>query len=189
MNTIVFDFDTTDSRVYLTRSINTLFNAVGANCILEGLNITNLNYDAGSDTVSMTVGAGKAIIDSTLIEFPDSTDLELEVGGLDDTGNLIVSMGFSYVPTIYANNCVMKLLHVSSDGSQVLPGDFFKNYDSIILAIFDFDKTANTVTNQTWNTAIEYKDIDILGTTYEINPMDNFTSRVRDVLINPQFVI
>ncbi|MBC8427383.1 MAG: hypothetical protein H8D97_00680 [Proteobacteria bacterium] len=185
----LFDFDTTDSRVYLTRAINTLYNAVGSNCILEGIQITNLNYDAGSDTVGMTVQSGKVIIDSTLIDFPDSTELSLDTSGLDDSGNLVISLGFSYVPTIYANRAVMKLLYVSEDGTQVLPGDWFQNYDRIILAIFDFNKTAKTVTNQTWNTAIEYRDINILGQTYEINPMDNFTSRVRDVLIRPQFVI
>lgn len=185
----LFDFDTTDSRVYLTRAINTLYNAVGANCILEGLKITALNFNASNDVVSMTIGSGKAIVDSTLIEFPDSTDLQLDTSGLDDSGNLVVSLGFSYVPTIYANRAVMKLLHVSQDGTQVLPGDWFQNYDRIILALFDFDKTAKTVTNQTWNTAIEHRDINILGQQYEVNPMDNFTARVRDVLIRPDFVI
>jgi hypothetical protein len=185
----LFDFDTTDSRVYLTRAINTLYNAVGTNCILEGMGITNLNYDTGTDVISLTVGPGKAIVDSTLIEFPDSTDLDLDVSGLDDSGNLVVSLGFSYVPTIYANNAVMKLLHVSQDGTQVLPGDWFTNYDRIIVTLMDFDKTAQTVTNQTWNTAIEFRNINILGSDYEVNPMDNFTSRVRDVLVNPNFVI
>lgn len=177
------------SRVYLTRAINTLYNAVGANCILEGLKVTNLNYDTGTDVINMRIGGGKAIIDSTLIEFPDSTDLELEVSGLDDSGQLVVSLGFSYVPTIYANRAVMKLLHVSEDGTQVLPGDWFQNYDRIIVALFDFDKTQKTITNQTWNTAIEYREINILGNNYEVNPMDNFTARVRDVLISPNFVI
>jgi len=185
----LFDFNTTDSRIYLSSSINTLFNAVGKNCVLEGFQISNLAYNAGNNIVSMTIGAGDVIIDSTLVKMPDNTDLELEVSGLDDSGHLIVSLGYSYVPTIYANHAVMKLLHVSQDGSQVLPGNWFENYDRIVVAIFDFDKTTKTVTNQTWNTSIEFRNINIFNKLYEINPMDNFTKRVRDVLVTPQFII
>ena len=51
-----------------------------------------------------------------MIDFRDPTTLDLDVTSFDDSaGKLVVSMGFSYVPTIYANKSTLKLRYITND--------------------------------------------------------------------------
>lgn len=141
----LFDFDNVNSRVYLARTINSLMHTIGEDCILRGLEITNLNYDGGSDLISCTVNPGKAIVDATLIEITDIVDLDLDVTNYVDTGFIIVSLGFAYLQTVYQNLSKLKMTVVSADGNEVNPEPWFLNHDRLVLAKFDFDKTTQTV--------------------------------------------
>jgi hypothetical protein len=175
----LFDFDTSDSRVYLSASINSLFGAIGQNCILEGFDILNLEYDQIQDKISLTITPGKIIIDSTLIDIQQNTNLDINVASLDQSGKLFISLGFTYIPNIYTNNCIMKLLYVSSDSQQILGGNFVENYDRIIVATFDFDKINKSVNQLDFNSIIEYKTLRILNKDYEVYPESFLNRRLR----------
>jgi hypothetical protein len=179
----LFDFDTTDSRVYLSSAINTLFSAVGGDCILGGLNITSVDYNGTNDIITVGINRGKAIIDSTLIDFKDPTTLDLDVTSFDDqAGKLVVSMGFSYVPTIYANKSTLKLRYITNDGSSVLPDSWYLKYDRVVVAVIAFNKVAKTATLEEYDVMTERRAMTIQGQEYEINPLDNISTRVRNLL-------
>lgn len=179
----VFDFNTVDARVYLSRTINSLLKAVGQDCILDGLTVTSATYSLTGDTITVTLSPGRVIIDETLVSFPSSTTLDIDVTDYQDTGHLIVGMGFTFLPTIYTNRASIKLLYVSQDGTQVLPGPWFTNFDRVVVAKLSFNKTSRTVTNDTTISFSEASYINILGTSMEIYPMDNFTTRVRTTIV------
>jgi hypothetical protein len=179
----LFDFNTSDSRIYLAASINSLNRTVGTNCILQGLDITNTDYNPTTDIVTVTVSPGKCLIDNTLIEIPDPTVMELDVTSFDSAaGKLVVSIGFAYVETIYSNKATLKLRFVTNDGQSAMPGFWFLNYDHIIINVLDFDKIAKTVTLDNFDPMAEKRTITIQDREYEIAPLDSISSRVRHLL-------
>ena len=176
----LFDFNTTDSRIYLSGSINTLFGAIGENCIIEGFEINSTDYNTSTDIITITVNPGKALIDSTLIEILEQTTLTMDVTNALHNGTLIITFGFTYSPTIYSNKCIIKLLKVFPNGS--IDPEFMPGFDKIVLASFDYDNVNKLISKNDFNSILEMRNITILNKQYEIYPESYFASRIRDFL-------
>jgi len=150
----LFDFNNSDSRVYIARSINSLLSVQGNDIVLDGLEISGLSYNAGNNVVSMTVNPGRCILDTTMIEILEPVDLELDVTAYDDTGKLVISLSYQFLETVYANEAIMKLSYLVPNGSDTNPEPWFTQIDRLILDVFSFDKTANTITTDVDRTAL-----------------------------------
>ena len=176
----LFDFNSVDSRVYLSRAINNLYKAAGDNCILDGLKVTNTNMTANVATV--TLSPGKAIVDSTLIEFTDPITLDLDVAGYSDAeGFLITNLSYQFLHTVYSNLSKVKLSYVVNDGSSVYPANtWFTNRDKLITGILAFDKNTQTITDITPGPGDPPLTKTILGQTFNIPEPDYATKRVHE---------
>lgn len=137
----IFDFNTVNSKVYLTRKINTMMNVFGDNCVIEGLGIASLQMNV-SDDITVIISPGKMITDLTLIEYMSPITLTLNVDDLDDAGYLVVMVGYSYLDTSYTNLSKISLRYINSENYS---RDFINNHDRQILAKILFDKTTNIV--------------------------------------------
>ena len=79
----IFDFNSVNSKVYLTRKINSMLHVFGQNCIVDGFEILSYSITENND-VSINISAGKMIVDSTLIEYKEITNLTMNVSDFDD---------------------------------------------------------------------------------------------------------
>jgi hypothetical protein len=170
----LFDFDNSSSRVYLSRTVNNLLRVFGTDVILDQLFIENINYNAETETVSLVISPGKCIIDTTLIEFPSQTNVDLDVSGYDQEGSLLLFLSFRYAESIYENLAKFKLLYLDPYNKHTYPEKLETNTERILLAKFTFDKDTNTIITS------KEKIVSIGSKTFEVYPMSNITKSVRN---------
>jgi len=150
----LFDFDTSSSRVYLSRTINNLLRVFGSDIVLKGLNIKELIYnndpslDESSDfveSISMKLSLGKCIIDTTLIEFEEDIIIpKFEVSSFDDKGYLLLFISFKYSESIYENQAKIKLIYLDETKRSTSP-TIDPASDRILLSILKFNKSSNSI--------------------------------------------
>jgi hypothetical protein len=181
----MFDFNSTDSRVYLSRAINNLYKASGDDCILNGLQITDVTIS--SNIVQALISPGKAIVDSTLLEFTDPIMVDLDVSAYDDAnGYLVINLAYQYLHTVYSNLSKVKLSYVVEGGDSVYPlGTWFRSRDRLIIGMMSFDKTAQTVTNTTPAPLDRPVFKTILGDSYQIAEPDYTIKRIQETMYPP----
>ncbi len=142
----LFDFNTSDSRLYLARVSNQLLKTFGNDIVLNGFGFSNLNFSA--NLISTTIAAGLAIEDQTLIEISDIVNLDIDVTSYEDSGSLVVYLEYQWLQTVTENPVRMKLSYVSSDGTEINPDGWTHNRDRLVLAIYEFAKDpSNNVTS------------------------------------------
>jgi hypothetical protein len=174
----IFDFNNRESRVYLGRSINQLLKAFGDNCILNGLIITpSLSEDLNKLIVN--ISPGKAVLDTTLIEFKEETILEYDLSNIDlSNGYFVVSISFNYLHNIYDNYAKFKLVFINNNNTT---NEIFIEQDKIILTKINLDLTQSqpekyiTYIKSTY-TNIEY--VTINNHEYKIFPADNINKNI-----------
>jgi len=141
----LFDMGVEDSRVYLSRQINSLLRAFGEDCVVAGL---YTSADLSNNIIRVTIQPGKAVVDTTLHIFPEPTLLDLDLSPYDPSGYVVVSIAYMYIQTMYNNKPYFKLTYVSSDGSSQSPEPWSPNRDRLILSIYKFEKDeSNNVIN------------------------------------------
>jgi hypothetical protein len=156
-----------DSRVYLSRQVNSILQVFGSNVKISGLNITinNNNTLINNKIASFTISPGKCIVDTTLHLFPTATTLELDVSSYDPSGYLVVLVSYSYTETLQQNRPIFKLLYVTSDGLDQLPEEWSPNRDNLILGVFKFNN------HSPYNIELYHDNtISVNNNTYTINP-------------------
>jgi hypothetical protein len=142
----IYDYNTTDSRLYLSRAANFLLKSIGNNIVLDKLNILAVTQveDEGVITVSANISAGYVIQDSTLLELGEGT-LDLDVTSLGDTvhnsAHLVVLVDYKFIETIEPNVARVKLLWVSSTGSVLPAIDYDPTRCLVLLGVISFDKS------------------------------------------------
>ncbi len=142
----LFDFNTSDSRLYLARVSNQLLKTFGNDIVLNGFNFNSASHT--NDTVSINIEPGLAIVDQTLIEVSDEVSLDLLVDGYETSGKIIIYLSYQWLHTVTENPLRIKISYVASDGEPVLPGGWIQDRDRVVLAIFDFEKNpSNIITN------------------------------------------
>lgn len=176
----LFDFNTVNSRVYLARSINSLLNAFGKNVIIEGLTVSSATLSS-NNIATIIISSGRAVIDETLVEFPSSTTIDLDVTSLSDaTGNLlIVSLNFQYISTIFSNLAKIILRHKDPTGNIL--SQPWTEQDRIVLAAFTFTKSPPAITqnNIPAINVLPHPTVTINDTSFEVYPYNNIVKNLR----------
>jgi hypothetical protein len=159
-----------DSRVYLSRQVNSILQVFGSNVKISGLNIT-INNDSkliNNKIASFTISPGKCIVDTTLHLFPTATTLELDVSSYDPSGYLVIVVSYNYTETLQQNRPIFKLLYVTSDGLDQLPDAWSSNKDNLILGVFKFNN------HSPYNIELYHDNtISINSNVYTINPISD----------------
>lgn len=184
----VCQYNSADSKIYISRIVNSLLNALGNNIILDGFDISNVSFTATE--VSVTVGSGHAIADQTLVKTTTDADLTYPNANLlDDSGKFILHINYKYLETLVSpTELDIRLSHVSPGGTVVSP-DSWSAHDRIVIGIFDFVKDGGNITSFTQSS--DYK-IALIGTDYYIGGYDSsnvhisqFLSNIPDLVLYP----
>jgi len=148
----LFEFNNVDSRIYMSRAINSLLNVYGTDVVIEGFKVASFSFAANALHVTFTNGI--AVVDQTLIETPNA----IITTAYDTTGLNLVNASisffihFRYLQQFAGNQFSIKSIFVDSAGSS-LPVDVYDiNTDRVCLAVFDFDATGTVVTQRQSNT-------------------------------------
>jgi len=148
----LFEFNNVDSRIYMSRAINSLLNVYGNDVVIEGFKVASFSFSANALQVTFTNGI--AVADQTLIETPNN----IITTAYDTTGlnlaNASISffVQFRYLQQFAGNQFSIKSIYIDNTGSS-LPSDVYDiNTDRICLAVFDFDATGTVVSQRQSNT-------------------------------------
>jgi len=148
----LFEYNNVDSRVYLSRSINSLLNVYGQDVVIDGFKVTSFSY--ATNSLHVTLSAGIAVADQTLVETP----IPIITAAYNTTGLIMANASiaffirFQYLQQFAGNQFGIKSIHIDSTGAS-LPSDIFDiNTDRVCLAVFDFDATGLIATQRYTNT-------------------------------------
>lgn len=144
-----FQWNTVDSKHYISRESNKLLNVIGKDIVLKGMEMENPVILSPS-TIQVTITPGWAIHDQTLIELTSSATVDLDAALLDDTviggAHLAVFLNYKYLETIEPNFAAIDIFHVAADGTVYNPFERFSTEACrILLGIIDFTKSGSTV--------------------------------------------
>jgi hypothetical protein len=172
----LFDFDTSSSRYYFSRTMNNLLRVFGTDVIIDGLNITNLNYNKTTNIISLTITSGKLVIDTTLLEFPTSNNLDIAVGvGNNSIAHILVFANYRFSETLYENKCKFKLVYMTAD--HIVNPIIEANSDRVLLQVLNYDTSLAKVTINT-----ELTSLVLSGKTYEVRPLPNIQKSLQDYI-------
>lgn len=148
-DTKVFDYATPNSRFFIGESINSLLTMFGNDCILNGLDITEYKYlDNGN--IEFKVSPGKAIVDSTQIEYPTETILEFNPTGFDfNNGSIIISISFKFVPIQIKNLSKFRVEYLGNNGKTFGQTPWYEDLDRLIIGKFDFNNNTKEIFKHT----------------------------------------
>lgn len=142
-NAKIFEFDTVNSRVYIGREINQLLTVFGDNCIIDGVEIKNVELI--DNLLKININPGKIIIDTTLIEFKEIITLELDITSFDKiNGFFTILIAYKYLQHNYDNYAKFRLIYVDKNNNSNF---YFKDYDRICLTKITIDH--NNIVNFT----------------------------------------
>lgn len=147
----LFQYNTADSKLYLSRESNKLLNVVGNDVVLKGMDMSSPTIVVADTTVRTTIAVGWAISDYTLIQSSSIATVDIDCSSLDDTTvsgcHLAVFLNYQYLQTIEANLASVDIFHIQADGTVTNPlSRFSANACRILLGVIDFTKTGAIVT-------------------------------------------
>lgn len=175
----VFQFDTDKSDVFLSRVANSVYQVLGDDIVMYGLEVVNPVHTA--DTIQIDITPGAAIQDQTLIVSSDDLQLELTgVSGMDESGRIVVMSNYNYLETFEKNENSFNVNYIDTTGSPL--HSFMSQRDRIVLAILQFTKDASdNVTGVSF--ALE-ESIIIDGTEYFVKGYSQGNKRLTAYLIH-----
>lgn len=146
----LFDFDTIDSKVYLSRETNKILNIVGNDIVIKEMNMTD-PVIIGASTVRTSIGIGSAIQDETLLKFTSIATVDIDCATLDDTTvsgcHLGVFLNYQYLQTMETNTAKVEIYHIQADGTVTNPlGTYNIDTCRILLGVINFTKSGANVT-------------------------------------------
>ena len=184
----IFDFNTPSSRVYLGEAVNSLLRVFGNNVIISGFRILDTQY-LENEIVSVTVSAGEAILDNTLIKYPNPITLSIDVSGFNN-GVLFPNIFFNFSEIQQKNQSSIRLTHaiqISDDefefptkfvnGYHVPTSHWYPEYSIVILAVIEFNKEKKTVFKRQIP-LLNREQIKISNKVYTVYPFDNISNRI-----------
>lgn len=175
----IFDFNTISSKVYLGEAINSLLRSFGNNVVLNGFKIKNLKLN--NNLIELTLTSGEAIIDHTLIQYPNDVNLELNVNAIDDrNGYLVPNLSFNFIQTQQKNLSKLRLTYITKDG-KVPDKSWFTDVNCLIFGIIEFNKDTGYIAKQ----IIPYFNrpkITIENKEYIVYPTDYVSNRMLSYL-------
>jgi len=146
----IFDFNTIDSKVYLSRETNKILNIVGNDVVIKDMHMTD-PIIIGASTVRVSVGIGSAIRDETLLKFTSISTVDIDCAALDDTTingcHLGIFMNYQYLQTMETNNAKVEIYHIAADGTITNPLGTYNMYTCrLLLGVINFTKSGANVT-------------------------------------------
>jgi hypothetical protein len=175
----LFDFNTVNSRVYLSRTINDLLRVLGTDCVLHGLNIVDATI-TNNDILVVKVAPGKAIIDTTLIDIQSETDLTLDLTSYNNNGYVALVLSYKYVESFYQNSARLRLVYVNNKG---IPADCWNpDRDRVVICKLSFDIISKSVIENNCCPTGLFETTSIQGTIYDICPKDNITKNIMKIV-------
>ena len=164
----VFQYNTTDSKVYISRESNKILNVIGNDLVLKGLYMSD-PVIVPTSTVSVNISAGWAIQDETLLEITDSSTLDIDCAALVDTdtggAHLGIFINYQYIETVEPNLVSIDLFHIQTDGTVTDPLGRFTAACRILLGIINFTKIGPTVVAVSRN---DFSSLVINGSIYYV---------------------
>ncbi len=133
----LFDMGVQDSRVYLSRQVNSILKSFGDDIVICGLETQAI---LTNNLLKITIQPGKAIIDSTLHIFNTITELELDLTPYDESGFLTISLTYKYIQTMQNNRPYIKLSYITSDGQVQVPDSWSPMRDRLVIDVYRFQK-------------------------------------------------
>jgi len=149
----LFEFNNVDSRIYLTRHINTLLEIYGNDVIVEGLVIDplSLSFNSGTNTLNFTITKGSAVVDSTLTQLIVDEAISINTTGLAlSSASFAIFVNFQYLNQFGGNKMAFKTVWVDSAGNSAVSTDIDVK-DRLLLGIIDFDLAGLTVSIRATN--------------------------------------
>jgi len=154
----LFDMGVQDSRVYLSRQVNSILRAFGEDIVISGLEtVAVLN----NNIIAVSIRPGRCIIDTTLHIFKTIVNLDLDLSPYDPSGYVVLSVSYKYIQTMQNNRPYFKLSYVSADGQVQLPDAWSTSRDRVVLDVYKFTKdpiTGNITSITNINTHIQIVD-------------------------------
>jgi hypothetical protein len=146
----IFDFNTIDSKVYLSRETNKILNIVGNDVVIKDMHMTD-PIIIGASTVRASIGVGFAIRDETLIKFTNISTVDIDCASLGDTTvsgcHLGIFMNYQYLQTMETNNAKVEIYHIAADGTVTNPLGTYNMYTCrLLLGVINFTKSGANVT-------------------------------------------
>lgn len=178
----VFQFDTDKSDVFLSRVANSVYQVLGNDIVMYGLDVENIAHTTDSVVASVTGGA--AIQDQTLIYTPDPVDLEMNgVSGMDEAGKIVILLNYNYLETFEQNRHSILMNFIDPAGNPLHP--FLPQRDRIVLEILEFTKDSSD--NITGVTRSPDRTILIDGTLYFVKGFTDQNKRLTSYLVHQLF--
>lgn len=184
----IFDFNTPSSRVYLGEAVNSLLRVFGNNVVISGFRILNVQY-LDNDIVTVNISPGEAILDNTLIKYPTSVTLSIDVSGFNN-GVLFPNIFFNFSEIQQKNQSSIRLTHAiqtseneyefptnTINGYHVPTSHWYPEYSIVVLAVIEFNKDTKTVFKKQIP-LLNREQIKISNNIYTVYPFDNISNRI-----------
>lgn len=189
----IFDFNTPSSRVYLGEAVNSLLRVFGDNVIITGFRILDYQY-LSNDIITVTISPGEAILDSTLIKYPNPITLSIDVSGFND-GVLFPNLFFNFSQIQQRNSSSIRLTHAIEKEFDLIAypnfeanparireyhaptSHWYPEYSILILAVIEFRK-ADKLIFKRQIPLLNREHIKITDKEYIIYPSDNISHRI-----------
>lgn len=135
----VFQYDTDQSDVFLSRVVNSLLKIFGNDIVIHGFELDNLNLSHDHKDLVVRESPGMLIQDNTLLDFPEEESVRFEnLASMDDSGYVVVGIRYRFLHTINQNPAYLTINYVSNTGNPFYSWNTDK--DRVILAILKFEK-------------------------------------------------
>lgn len=184
----IFDFNTPSSRVYLGEAVNSLLRVFGNDVIITGFRILDYQY-LENEIITVTISPGEAILDNTLIKYPNPITLSIDVSGFNN-GVLFPNLFFNFSQIQQRNSSSIRLTHAIENLPELIDNNpdrirkyhaptshWFPEYSILILAVIEFNKENKTIFKRQIP-LLNRERIKITDKEYIIYPSDQISHRI-----------
>ena len=184
----IFDFNTPSSRVYLGEAVNSLLRVFGNDVIITGFRILDYQY-LENEIITVTISPGEAILDNTLIKYPNPITLSIDVSGFNN-GVLFPNLFFFFFQIQQRNSSSIRLTHAIETLPELIDNNpvrireyhaptshWFPEYSILILAVIEFNKENKTIFKRQIP-LLNRERIKITDKEYIIYPSDQISHRI-----------
>ena len=184
----IFDFNTPSSRVYLGKAVNSLLRVFGNNVIINGFRVLNYEYSV-DNIITVEISSGECILDYTLIKYPNSVTLSIDVSGFEN-GVIIPNIFYNYSEIQQKNQSSIQLSHAVKLIDNINPNDYppiseyhvptshwYSEYCILILALLEFNKDEKSLFKRQIP-ILQREKIKLYDDIYTVYPFDNISNRI-----------
>lgn len=137
----VFQYDTDDSDVFLSRIANSVYRIFGDDIVIAGFEEEHITFTFTDTDVFFNFDPGMLIQDITLLQFETGGSVRLEnVNNLDHNGKLIVYCRYQFLNSLEDNPAYLCANYVSPSGYPIYSWDH--NRDRVLFGVYSFVKDA-----------------------------------------------